>query len=49
LIHAAMRIIVIEINRIRGCAKIPLPSTVTDNVKAALREFVSSGKSPIGE
>jgi len=41
LIHATTRIIVSDIDRVGGCAKIPLPSTVTDNLKAALLKFLA--------
>lgn len=41
LIHATTQIIVSDIDRVGGRAKIPLPSTVTDNVKAALLEFLA--------
>ena len=42
LIHATAQIIVSDIDRVGGRAKIPLPTTVTDNVKAALLEVLAS-------
>ena len=41
LIHATTQIVASDIDRVGGRAKIPLPSTVTDNVKAALFEFLA--------
>ncbi|MDP2606018.1 MAG: hypothetical protein Q8S00_26040 [Deltaproteobacteria bacterium] len=44
LIHATTQIVVSDIDRVGGHAKIPPPSTVTDNFKAALLEFIISRK-----
>ena len=41
LIHVTTQIIVSDIARVGGRAKIPLPSTLSDNVKAALLEFLA--------
>ena len=41
LIHATTQIIVSDIDRAGGRAKIPPPNMVTDNVKAALLEFLA--------